>query len=246
MPQHAAFLTARVRGGRALAALAGAIALTCSLLPGVANAGSEAQAASKQPLTVSVLVSSRQDVCHDPGDVGAIRKLVGEAREQINLRGGIAGHPVEVEFLDDKRDKALTASNIKSVLKNESALALVGLSNSNNAKHVFETIGNDIKAAAIPFVSDLSINALFAEYPTVFTTRASQDDERLPVMLEFLKQSKAERIAFFGLADQVFSASLGDGLKAALGEKLVADRRFELAEDKLNPDHVKLAAEEIK
>lgn len=246
MPQHAAFLTARVRGGRALAALAGAIALTCSLLPGVANAGSEAQAASKQPLTVSVLVSSRQDVCHDPGDVGAIRKLVGEAREQINLRGGIAGHPVEVEFLDDKRDKALTASNIKSVLKNESALALVGLSNSNNAKHVFETIGNDIKAAAIPFVSDLSINALFAEYPTVFTTRASQDDERLPVMLEFLKQSKAERIAFFGLADQVFSASLGDGLKAALGEKLVADRRFALAEDKLNPDHVKLAAEEIK
>lgn len=225
---------------------AGLVLLAASLMAPVAHAAADAQAASKSPLAVKMLISSRKDVCFDPGDVGAIKRLVGLEQERINRRGGISGHYVEVEFLDDARDKERAVTNIRGALKGANTLALVGLSNSNNAKHVFETLGGDIKSAAIPFISDLSINSLFAEFPTVFTTRASQDDERLPVMVEFIKQSKAERIVFVGVADQVFSNSLGDGLKAALAERVVADRRIALVEDKLNADQLKLAAEEIK
>lgn len=233
-------------GAMLSAGLAVALLAALSLPTTRAYAAGEAQAASKSRLVVSVLVSSRTDVCFDPGDVGAIRRLVGLAQERINRQGGIAGHRLDVEFLDDRRDKERAVANIRGALKGESTLALIGLSNSANAKHVFETLGPDIKAAAVPFISDLSINSLFAEFQTVFTTRASQDDERLPVMVEFFAQAKVERVAFFGIADQVFSTSLGDGLKAKLGERIVADRRFALVDDKLPVDHVRLAAEEIK
>ena len=229
-----------------LAAVALTLLAALSLQSARASAGSEAQAASKSRLGVSVLVSSRSDVCFDPGDVAAIKRLVGLAEARINRQGGIAGHQLDVEFLDDRRDKDRAVTNIRGALKAESTLALIGLSNSQTGKHVFDTLGADIKAAAVPFISDLSINSLFAEHPTVFTTRASQDDERLPVMVEFFKQAKIERVAFFGIADQVFSTALGDGLKSALGERLVADRRFALADDKLPAEHVKLAAEEMK
>ena len=43
--------------------------------------------------------------------------------------------------------------------------------------------------------------------------RPSQDDERVPVMAAFIKARNIQRPAFVGLKDQLFSSSLGDGLK---------------------------------
>lgn len=215
--------------------------------PVARGAASEAEAASKPPLSVAVLISSRDDVCHDPGDVGAITTLARREQERINRQGGIAGHPLDLVFLDDRRDKDRTVANLRSALRSGSTLAIIGLSNSQNAKHVFDTIGGEIAASGIPFLSDISVNSIFEPYANVYTTRPSQDDERLPVMVEFMKQSKIERPAFFGVTDMVFSMTLGDGLKSELPDRpLVVDRRFTLADDKIDAGELARAAGELK
>ena len=53
----------------------------------------EAVAAKGPPLDIAVLVSSRRDVCFDPGDVAAIKAMATAEQERINLKGGIGGRP---------------------------------------------------------------------------------------------------------------------------------------------------------
>lgn len=210
-------------------------------------AAAEALAADKPPLSIAVLLSSRNDVCHDPGNVAAIRKLATLEQDRINRQGGIAGHRLDIRFLDDRRDKDKAVANIRTALGSGSTLAIIGLSNSQIAKHVFETIGGEIKASGVPFLSDISVNSIFETHDNVYTTRPSQDDERLPVMVEFLKRSGVERPAFMGLRDQVFSTVLGDGLKAAIPDRpLVVDRRLGLVDDKLEEREIDTAVGEMK
>lgn len=59
------------------------------------------------------------------------------------------------------------------------------------------------KKTGIPFVSDISVAALIADYPNVFTTRPSEDEEHMPVIAELVKQMKIARPAFVGLDGQL-------------------------------------------
>ena len=104
---------------------------------------------------------------------------------RINARGGVAGRRIEAAFLDDARDTKLSIANMRAALANPSTVAMVGMSNSSRAQATFEAVATDLAASRIPFLSDLSVNSIFEKFPNVFTTRASQDDERLPVMTAF-------------------------------------------------------------
>ena len=96
-------------------------------------------------------------------------------------------------------------------------------------------------------VSHLSVNAIFKDFPNVFTTQASQDDDRLPVMTQFIRRMKFERPAFVGLAEGLFSRNLGDGMKKSLGEGVVvADRRLRTQGDDLAPEDVAAIVAEVK
>lgn len=206
-----------------------------------------AEAADRTPLSVAVFLSSRQDVCFDPGDVGAIRRLASQEEARINAQGGIAGHPLHLEFLDDKRDEAQTVENVKAALADPAMLAMIGLSSSQRAKKVFEVLGPRIRESEMPFVSDISINSIFADYPNVFTTRASQDDERLPVMIRFIQDSGFQRVAYLGIKDLIFSAALGEGLQSSLAaERFAGNYWLTLKDDKLDPAEVAATAQSLK
>ena len=144
-------------------------------------AAAEAEAA-QPPVTVQVLVSSGTDACFDPGNVAAIKRLVKLERNRINAQGGISGRRLRIEFLDDERDAKQAVANVRTAFGDPDTLAVIGLGNFDRAKEVFTALGAEIRASGIPFVSDISVNSLFAGYPNVFTTRASQDDERIPVL----------------------------------------------------------------
>ena len=89
------------------------LAIAFCLLPAIAGLGiasslpvraqSKAEAA-RPPLNIAIFVSSRSDLCFDPGDVAAITRLATREQDRINSLGGIAGRTVKVRILDDGRD----------------------------------------------------------------------------------------------------------------------------------------------
>lgn len=224
-------------GGALVLALA-AVATIVSAAPALAV--EEAVAAQGPPLDVAVLISSRDDVCYDPGDVAAITRLATQEQERINAHGGVHGRPIVLRFLDDARDDARAVANVRSALADPSLLGIVGLTGSARAKAVFDALGPQIGGSAVPFLSSISVTSLFESYDNVYTTRASQDDDRVPMMVGFGRRMGFARPAFVGIAGAVFSSALGDGLAQAHGNGgLVADLRLTAhADNKLSPSEI--------
>ncbi len=222
--------------------------VSIAMPPQAVHAQAAAEAATRPPVSIAMLLSSRSDVCYDPGDVAAITKLATQEAQRINAEGGVAGRRLELNFLDDRREQWATTDNIRLALSNPQTLAIVGLSNSSRAQASFKELEKELGGSDVPFISDLSVNSIFERFQNVYTTRASQDAERLPVMVEFIRQMRYERPAFVGLSDAVFSSGLGDGLKKLLGEGmggLVADKRFSSKGD-LDNGAVAAAVVELK
>lgn len=236
--------------GKTAQGVANGVALAISLtllLTHPAAAIEEAQAAKGPPFKVPVFISSRTDVCYDPGDVAAIKQLTLVEQDRINARGGVSGRPIELEFLDDKREEATTLANVRAAMSDSQTLAMIGISNSTRGKAVFDALGGDILKSGIPFITDLSVSSLFAAYPNVYTTRASQESDSVPVIAKFTKQLNFTRPAFMSLKDAVASSELGAGLKAILGEGgLVADIRVGVADDKPVADDMAAAIAQIR
>lgn len=211
-----------------------------------ARAVEPAEAATKPPVTVELFVSTRNDLCYDRGDIAAIQRMTALETQRINAQSGIAGHKLDVQIRDDFRDTNRATTHMREALANPETVAMLGLSSSDRSKAVFDAAGEDIKTSGIPFISAISVNSIFANAPNVFTMRASQDDERLPVMVQFARQSGFTKAAFVGLRDNLFSASLGDGLGRALGAVLIADHRLNLADDKLDPAALDAVVADLK
>jgi hypothetical protein len=210
--------------------------LSCVVASGNrASAIEEAEAATKAPVTVNLFVSTRNDTCYDRGEVSAITRLATEERDRINAQGGIAGHKLELRFFDDYRDVNRTTAGMREALANPDSVAMIGMSSSDRSKAVFEATGKEIKQKNIPFLSAISVNSIIADYPNVFTMRASQDDERLPVLAQFVRQSGLSRPAFVGIRDALYSTSLADGLNRVMGAYMVADHRASQKDGKADP-----------
>jgi Periplasmic binding protein len=211
-----------------------------------ARAQTDTAAAAQPPLSIAIFVSSRDDQCYDNGIAAAIEQLTKAEQKRINRSGGILRRTLQLQFLDDKREPERAISNVKQALANPNTVAMVGLSSSTRAKAVFEAVGGDIGASGIPFLSDISVNSIFEKQANVLTMRPSQDDERVPVMAAFIKARKIARPAFVGLKDQVFSSSLGDGLKNSDEVSLVADHRLILKNNKLDPAAIAAVVVDLK
>jgi Periplasmic binding protein len=209
--------------------------------PDPARAIEEAQAAQGPPLNIALFVSSRGDLCYDTGDVAAVRRLATEEQERINRRGGVAGRPIKVRIFDDERDEGRAIANMRTALADRNLLGMVGLTHSGRAKAIFSALGNDIRANGAPFLSAMSVSTIFADYPNVFTSQASQDEERVPVMAAFTRALGFSRPAFFGNADSVMSNAMRESLRNLLGDNgLAADHRIRTVDGK--PDAAELAA----
>jgi len=231
----------------ALPAAASAIAAGFLLFAaGSAPAAADEAEAAQPPLKIKLLINSRPRACYEPGYVPAIKALAGRERDRINLAGGIGGRPLALEFLDSGQGNEGAIANVRAAVADPDALALIGLGFSTRAKAVFDAAGGEIKDSGIPFLSSISITSIFADYPNVFTTRASQDDERIPVLAEFAKQIGATRPAFVGRLGSLFSDTLANGLNRASETPLVADHRLAMSRWKPNPGEIAAAVADLK
>ncbi|MET0638748.1 MAG: ABC transporter substrate-binding protein, partial [Hyphomicrobium sp.] len=215
--------------------------------PAAVQATDDAEAAQRPPVVVPIFFTSKSDDCYDSGIVAAIKRVASLAQGYINRTGGIAGRQIVTKLYDDKRDPQLAVRNFAEAISDPQTVAMIGLTSATRAKAAFDAAGKDLRARNIPFLSDISVGSLIANYPSVFTTRPSEDEERMPVIINFVKEMKFGKIAFVGLQDNVASASLGDSLKQLLGaDAIVADHRLKLANDKLNAADVAATIDDLK
>lgn len=232
----------RLRAAALCALLGFAVAATV-----VAPAMAKPAEAAKPPVKIGVLINTRTDQCYDNGDVPAIKRLTALQRDRINRAGGIAGRHLTIEYLDDLADGKKTIANMRTAIADKQMIALVGLGNSARAKEVFDTIGGEIKASEMPWISNLTVNSLFEDYPNVFTMRGAQEFDSIPVMTQFMKDQKVSRPAFIGLRDQVFSSALQEGIKELMAPmNFAAEIQMPLVEDKLTPEDIAAMVEELK
>jgi hypothetical protein len=223
-----------------------ALALAAAASPAGAAAAQEKQVQSG-PLKISILLSTRNDRCFDPGDAPAIRHLARLEQNRINAAGGIAGRKLVLEFLDDAADAKNTLAQVHQTIADKQAIAVIGLTNSNRAKEVFDAAGKEIRESGLPWLSNISVNGLFAGYENVFTMRGAQEDDSIPVMAQLVKDMKFRRPAFIGIKDQLFSSALSDGLKKELSPvTLISDVRLPLKDNKVDPADVAAMTEELK
>ncbi|MCB1509759.1 MAG: ABC transporter substrate-binding protein [Hyphomicrobiaceae bacterium] len=195
------------------------VMLACyAMSVGSANAQAKAEAAPP-PVTIAILLSSDKEECYDRGDTLAARRLATIAQEKINARGGIHGRRLELRFLDDERDDDAAVTNVRAALATPNLLAMIGLSSSTRGKEVFAKLGKEIGASGVPFISHISVAKIFRSQPNVFSTRPSQEDERVPVMTAFIRQMGFGSVAFIGRQDAAYANAIGDALVQQLGPK---------------------------
>ncbi len=218
-----------------------------SSAPAAVQVADDADAAQRPPVVMPIFFTSKSDDCYDNGIVTAIKRISRLAQNYINRTGGISGRKLVVNLLDDKRDTQRTIANLASAISDPQTMAMVGMTNSTRAKAALDADGKDLSSSNIPFLSDISVASLIANYPSVFTTRPSEDEERMPIISEFIKEMKFVRVAFVGIKDNVASGNLGDSLKQLLGaDALVADHRLALTDNKLSPSDVSAAIDDLK
>ncbi len=212
-----------------ISVLAAALVLLMMGANGV-RAQDEALAASGPPVSIALLVDSDIGRCYDRGYVAAVERLVGLEEDKINARGGVNGRQVDITILDGRRDADQTIENVRAALDLPDLLAMIGLSSATRGQRVFAALGDGIQDSGVPFISHISVSEVFADYPNVFSTRPSQEAERVPVMAAFVEEIGFRSVAFLGRDGPTYIRAIGNGLKrSAIADRLVADNRIKRA-----------------
>jgi ABC-type branched-subunit amino acid transport system substrate-binding protein len=220
--------------------------LSCGVVALAWPAAAEEAQAAGPPIVLPLFISSNKDACYESDSLSAIVKLAKLEQDRINRTGGISGHPLQVRIVDDGRSDATAISELREAVNSPDTLAVLGMANSNRAQRTFKELGQSLRDSGIPFVSSISVNSIFADFPNVYTMQSSQDAERLPVMIEFIRQMGFTRTAFIGLTDMLFSTSLADGLNKALPAGLVASHSLPQGQDAIDPATVARIVADLK
>ncbi len=151
-------------GRRCIRAVTALFALVFASLANIttAVAADEAIAASGPPLNLALFVNSSSFLCYNSGRVEATRKLAGLAVERINELGGIRGRRVDYKIYDNgnlpplkkgaspeerqaHQDAAIqkAVDNARAALNQKDLLAMIGLSDDERARRVFELVAKD-------------------------------------------------------------------------------------------------------
>ncbi len=200
---------------------------------------------------IAVFADSRSDLCYGTGYFEAIQRLTGLMETEIN-QTGIHERLIRLHLYDGKRNPDTTIKQIRAALGKKQLLAMIGLSSSTRAKKVFDSVGDEIAKSGVPFISHISVSEIFKTYPTVFSTRPTQEVERAPIMARFIRAYGIKSVAFLGRKGVAFIDAVRAGLRAELGQDgtIVSDNMIALKGDPfygtLDKDELEAAIAEIK
>jgi hypothetical protein len=201
---------------------------------------------SSKPLNIYIFVGPRNDFCFSD-HIQAIEKLVRNERIRINKAGGIGGRKITIQIRNDRAESRRGIGSAREALADPEAIAWIGLQNSERAREIFHELGPEIIKSGIPWLSGIFVTSMFADYPNVFTTRGSQEEESLPVIAEFIRERGVTRPAYIGLKGQAGSEALLKGLREKEGfPTFIHERMLQLpGNDSKSRQNAKLSAADI-
>ncbi|MBU2582917.1 MAG: ABC transporter substrate-binding protein [Alphaproteobacteria bacterium] len=199
------------QGRAAIAATALFVAVFAALT--IAGAVNTLSAAGSDPLKISVHVSSDGNRCYAPGLVAAVKYFTGSLADEVNRDGGIAGRQIELAYYDDYERAEKTIANVREAITDPATIAMLGLPSSTRGRAVFDTLGTDLRETAVPFVTEMSLDNIFRDWPNVFTMASSVRNE-LEVVQKMIATGGYQRPAFVGVDDDLYSFALEDGVAA--------------------------------
>lgn len=196
-------------------------------------------------LRIAVHVSSDGNRCYAPGLVTAIRHFTERYASEVNSKGGVAGRAIELDYFDDFEDAGKTVANVREAVTNPNTVAMLGLPSSTRGRAVFDDLGAELKSKSIPFITEMSLDRIFRDWPSVFTMASSVRNE-LEVVQKLLATGGYERPAFVGVDDDLYSFALEDGVaNVPNGPELVARLRVPVRGYILPDDKVKETARQL-
>jgi hypothetical protein len=204
-----------------------------------------ARAVSGAPLKIAIHLSSDGNRCYAPGLVDAVRHFTQGLADQVNREGGISGRKIALSYYDDFEDPENTVANVRAAVEDPATIAMLGLPSSTRGRAVFDEIGGQLRDSAIPFITEMSLDNIFREWPSVFTMASSVRNE-LEVVQKMIAAGGYSRPAFVGVDNDLYSFALEDGVAAIPGgPALVVRLRVPVRDYKLAPDAVLATAKQL-
>lgn len=222
------------------ATLLGALLLLAPVF-GIANA----QSAPGERLKIAIHVSSDANRCYAPGLVKAVRYFTGRLADEVNNDGGVAGRKIELAYYDDYESADKTVANVGSAIADSQTIAMLGLPSSTRGRAVFDKLGDELRDSAVPFVTEMSLDNIFRDWPSVFTMASSVRNE-LEVVQKMISAGNYQRPVFVGVDDDLYSFALEDGVAGIPGgPSLVGRMRIPVRDYVLDPEVAATTAKEI-
>ncbi len=132
----------------------------------------------------------------------AIKEFINHRVGEINAQGGILGRRLKARFFDDRDEDLQTVQNAQASLADPRLIAMLGVWSSSRGSQIVDSIGK----ARVPFISEMSVEALFKEYSSVYSLAHSVREEA-DVFLALARKKKIRRIAYAGFSNDLFTNS---------------------------------------
>lgn len=161
--------------------------------------------------------------------------------EQLNAKGGINGHPVELTILDNKSDETEAVLAAKTLIEKD-VLAILGGSSSGTSMSMIKTIQSE-KVPMISMAAAIDIVEPISERQWVFKT-AQSDMVMVNKIIKYLEKNNLTKIALLYMNN-----AYGDsGKKAVLaaaearGLSVVAEEKFDATDKDMTPQLTRVKA----
>lgn len=160
--------------------------------------------------------------------------------EQINARGGINGHPIELVIYDTEGDAIKAVLSANDLIEKDNVLAIVGPSRSGTTLAVMPIV----EKAQVPLIScAASVKITTPVKKWVFKTPQT-DVMAVATIYEYMKGQGIEKIAILTVSDAFGDSGRQQLLQQAsdYGYEIVADERFGAKDTDMTPQLTKIRA----
>jgi branched-chain amino acid transport system substrate-binding protein len=190
-------------------------------------------AATKKPYKVGAVFS----VTGSFSILGEPEKRTAEMlAEEINKKGGISGHPLQLILYDDESDETKTVLAVKRLIKKDKVPVIIGPTASGNTLAIVK-VCNESQIPLISCASSIKIVTPVEERKWIFKV-APSDSHSVEKIYEFLLKKGVKKVAIMTVSTG-YGASGREELKRLapqMGITVVADERY-------GPDDTNLTAQ---
>jgi len=187
------------------------------------SATGEKAASGKEPYKIGAVL----DVTGSASSLGDPEKITLEMLvEEINAKGGINGHPLELILYDNEGDEAKSLTKVKRLIEADKVAAILGTSQSGTTMAIVPTV----MAAQIPLVSCAASWKIIKDPETketrkwIFKTPQS-DSLAVSKIFEYCNKNKISKIAIITVSN-----GYGDSGRAEL-KRLAPEYKIEIVAD---------------